>query len=419
MTRAERDVARAQQDGEVVEDVGGLLGDALVRLARRGARDLVGLLAHLGPDQLRVVEQLDRVRAVGPLALPVGEGALERRERLVRAGTGSRSGGRRVRRHPVSRGRSTSARRCGTPGPVGSTRATTRVGVAVVAELPQAQHVARGLSLAPDLLARPAPEMDLAGLERERERLVAHVGQRQHLAAFASPARRTAPGRARRSELPAPRASEECRTRPGGGRHIVQLGMPDLLICRDRRPGIAALPARGAADAGALAGRPHPAGLLRDRVPGDGAVPRGPLAANRRPDLPGARAALVEGDADPVRGRRRDRHDPLVRARPAVAAVHGAVGRGLRLRVRAGGRLVLHRGDLHRDLRLRLGSALASRPPDVGHPDRDRGLHGRHLRDRGQRVDEQPDRLRPHRRGRGDERPARSRLSSTTTSGTS
>ena len=40
-------------------------------------------------------------------------------------------------------------------------------------------------------------------------------------------------------------------------------------------------------------------------------------------DLQGARQALVEGRADPVRGRRRHRHDPVVRVRAAVAGVHG------------------------------------------------------------------------------------------------
>src|ERR671935_1113066 len=60
----EREPARAQQHGEVVEDVGGLLGDALVALLTGGARDLLGLLLHLLPDPLRVGEQLGGVRAL-------------------------------------------------------------------------------------------------------------------------------------------------------------------------------------------------------------------------------------------------------------------------------------------------------------------------------------------------------------------
>src|SRR3954447_4221535 len=43
----QRQVARGEQDGQVVEHVGGLLGDALVGLLARGARDLLGLLLDL------------------------------------------------------------------------------------------------------------------------------------------------------------------------------------------------------------------------------------------------------------------------------------------------------------------------------------------------------------------------------------
>src|ERR1044071_8342688 len=45
----EAEAARAQQHGEVVEDVGGLLGDALVALLAGGAGDLLGLLLDLLP----------------------------------------------------------------------------------------------------------------------------------------------------------------------------------------------------------------------------------------------------------------------------------------------------------------------------------------------------------------------------------
>ena len=50
-----------------------------------------------------------------------------------------------------------------------------------------------------------------------------------------------------------------------------------------------------------------------------------------------------------------------LRVRAAVAGLHGHLRRGVRARVRARGHLVLRRGDLHRDLRLRLGPALAAR----------------------------------------------------------
>src|SRR3954454_22973936 len=47
----EREPAGAQQHGEVVEHVGGLLGDALVVLLPGGAGDLLGLLLHLLADE--------------------------------------------------------------------------------------------------------------------------------------------------------------------------------------------------------------------------------------------------------------------------------------------------------------------------------------------------------------------------------
>ena len=111
------------------------------------------------------------------------------------------------------------------------------------------------------------------------------------------------------------------------------------------------------------------------------------------PAVSRARAPLVEGDARAVRRRRRHRHDPQLRARPAVAELHGDVRRRLRARVRARGLLVLPRGDLHRHLRLRLGPALAADALPVRHPDRDRRASGLADGDRGQRLDEPPDRL--------------------------
>ena len=100
--------------------------------------------------------------------------------------------------------------------------------------------------------------------------------------------------------------------------------------------------------------------------------------------------ALVEGDGRAVRRRRRDRHDPQLRAGPAVAELHGDVRRRLRARLRDRGLLVLPRGDLHRDLRLRLGPAVAARALPLRHPDRDRRLHRLADGDRGQRLDEPP-----------------------------
>ena len=68
----------------MVEQVGGLFGDALVGLLARGADDLLGLLLDLLADQLRVVEQLHRVAALGPLGGAAAQRPLQRRQRLVR-----------------------------------------------------------------------------------------------------------------------------------------------------------------------------------------------------------------------------------------------------------------------------------------------------------------------------------------------
>src|SRR2546423_768599 len=56
------------------------------------------------------------------------------------------------------------------------------VGVAVIAQAQHLLHVARGLALVPELLARAAEEVGLAGLPRARESLFVHVGEREHLA---------------------------------------------------------------------------------------------------------------------------------------------------------------------------------------------------------------------------------------------
>src|SRR5262245_18940851 len=62
--------ARVQQHGQVGEDVGRLLVDAVVGLLARGPRDLLGLLLDLRADARRVVEQLDGVGPVGSLGGP-------------------------------------------------------------------------------------------------------------------------------------------------------------------------------------------------------------------------------------------------------------------------------------------------------------------------------------------------------------
>src|SRR4051794_40807415 len=76
--------ARGQQDVEVVQDVGRLLGDALVGLLACRARALLGLLLALLAREAGVAEQPRGVggrRVGGP---PFGDRALEDRQRLVR-----------------------------------------------------------------------------------------------------------------------------------------------------------------------------------------------------------------------------------------------------------------------------------------------------------------------------------------------
>src|SRR5256885_16332886 len=58
---------RGQKHVEVIEDVGGLLGNAFVGLARRRTRNLVSFLAHLRADALGVGQELGGVGALGPV----------------------------------------------------------------------------------------------------------------------------------------------------------------------------------------------------------------------------------------------------------------------------------------------------------------------------------------------------------------
>src|SRR4051812_1198835 len=78
--------AGAQQHGEVVEHVRGLLGHALVGLLAGGAHDLLGLLLHLLADPRRVGQQRGGVGALRPLLGALSPGPLEARRRLVRCG---------------------------------------------------------------------------------------------------------------------------------------------------------------------------------------------------------------------------------------------------------------------------------------------------------------------------------------------
>src|SRR4051794_18509400 len=75
--------AAAQQHGQVVEDVRGLLGDALVGFLACGAGDLLGLLLDLLADERRVAEQPVGVGALPRVRFPFAQRALQAGQRLV------------------------------------------------------------------------------------------------------------------------------------------------------------------------------------------------------------------------------------------------------------------------------------------------------------------------------------------------
>src|SRR4051794_12165201 len=69
-----------QEHRQVVEDVRGLLGNALVGLVARGARDLLGLLLDLAAHELAVRQEAARV---GVGAAPLPDRSLQDGERLA------------------------------------------------------------------------------------------------------------------------------------------------------------------------------------------------------------------------------------------------------------------------------------------------------------------------------------------------
>ncbi len=120
----------------------------------------------------------------------------------------------------------------------------------------------------------------------------------------------------------------------------------------------------------------HPRLPHRPRLPRRGAAgdhPRRQLhrAETRRRRRDGAGAALVQGDGGDLRRRRRHRHRAQLRVRTAVAALHGPLRLRLRDRLRDRGDLLLRRGDLPRDLHLRLEAARRLGPLLVGGADGD------------------------------------------------
>src|SRR5688572_207933 len=166
---AELHAPLGQQDGQVVEHVRRLLGKALVALLAGRARDLLGLLLDLLPGELAVGEEPGGVALRGSGFAPLGDRALERRERLAR---------HRLQLAVVEAG----ARAGVAGGPRGLDEGEDRVLVAVEADLLQTLHVAGRLALVPQLLPRARPEPHLAGRARALERLVVHVCEGEHLA---------------------------------------------------------------------------------------------------------------------------------------------------------------------------------------------------------------------------------------------
>src|SRR3954464_2576438 len=132
--------AALEQHRQVVEDVGGLLGHALVGLLAGSARDLLGLLLDLLADERRIGQELGGVRALGRVLGPVMERSLQARQRLVRE-----------RPRVAVEEAGALARVAGGPG--GLDQRQHRVVVAVEAQRLDRLRVARRRSLAPELVA--------------------------------------------------------------------------------------------------------------------------------------------------------------------------------------------------------------------------------------------------------------------------
>src|SRR3954454_13437859 len=75
--------AAAQQHGQVIEDVRGLLGDALVGFLTGGARHLLRFFLDLLADERRVAEETVGVRALLRVRFPFAQRALQAGQRLV------------------------------------------------------------------------------------------------------------------------------------------------------------------------------------------------------------------------------------------------------------------------------------------------------------------------------------------------
>jgi hypothetical protein len=156
----------------VIEDVGSLLGDAIIRLLAGGPGHLLGLLPDLLADVVRVGQQVGGVGTVRRVGLAGADGSFER-------GQGG-EGGVVSLGIPVVEARALAGV---TGGSVRLHQGQNSIRIAVVGQGFEALGVAGGGALVPQLPAGAAPEVHLPRGPGALQGLGVHVGERQHLAA--------------------------------------------------------------------------------------------------------------------------------------------------------------------------------------------------------------------------------------------
>ena len=155
---------------------------------------------------------------------------------------------------------------------------------------------------------------------------------------------------------------------------------------------------------GGLAGLAHRLLVPGRRLPGDGDVRRVARSPHRRRRAARARPHVGQGDGRALRRGCGVGHAAHLRDGHPVARPDEHLRGDLRVPVRARGLLVLHRGDLRRDLPVRLEPPVAARAHPVRRADDPRRHGGHVLRRRRERLDEQPRRLRRRPGRHADER---------------
>ena len=228
--------------------------------------------------------------------------------------------------------------------------------------------------------AEPSPRIRWSSRSRTpgwlgRRRALCHVGEGRTKSISLLLSSAGAPGRSEmvRSRLSPPRSLRRSPNRRGArcplgrrrrtcsdtARHPARSHGRDRLLDEPGglRPGRSALLAAGAADAGIVVCGAHSIGLLRDLASRHGLIRRVAVSAFGRSGLPDAGPAMVTRHVDPLRGGCDHRNGVEFRDGAAVAELHRDIRERVRPRVRDRGLLVLHRGDLHRYLRVRVGPA--------------------------------------------------------------